>query len=150
MNSKRSKNLKEQDVQVIAGILDGWSGPLTWNLLIDAIYARLYCKYTRQALHQHKRIQIAFEVRKKNLQTGEPKVSGSVQVQKSLERISRLEAENQRLQAENERLLEQFARWAFNAYVRGIGESELNRPLPEINRRQTPVLVHSATNGKRS
>jgi hypothetical protein len=61
-----------------------------------------------------------------------------------------LEAENQRLQTENDRLLEQFARWAFNAYVRGLGEAELNRPLPEIDRRQTPVLVHSVARGKRN
>jgi hypothetical protein len=149
MKTKRSRNLGDQDVQTIVGLLDGWSGPLTWNLLIDAVYARLHSKYTRQALHKHARIRIAFEVRKKNLQAGEPQVRGSVQVQKALERISRLEAENQRLQIENERLLEQFARWAFNAYVRGIGESELNRPLPEIDRRQTPVLVHPAAGSKR-
>ncbi len=149
MKTKRSRNLKDQEIQTIVGILDGWSGPLTWNLLIDAIYTRLHCKYTRQALHKHDSIRIAFEARKKNLQTGEPQVRGSLQVQKALERISRLEAENQRLHAENERLLEQFARWAFNAYVRGIGESELNRPLPEIDRRQTPVLDHSTIRRKR-
>jgi hypothetical protein len=149
MKTKRSRNLGDQDVQTIVGIVDGWSGPLTWNLLIDSVYARLHCKYTRQALHKHDRIRIAFEVRKKNLQTREPQVRGSAQFQKALERISHLEAENQRLQAEIERLLEQFARWAFNAYVRGIGDSELNRPLPEIDRRQTPVLVHSAASRKR-
>ena len=149
MKTKRSRNLGDQDIQTIVGILDGWSGTLTWNSLIDAVYARLHCRYTRQALHKHDRIRIAFEVRKKNLQRGESHVRGSAQVQKALERISRLQAENQRLQVENERLLEQFARWAFNAYVRGIGESELNRPLSEIDRRRTPVLVHSAARGKR-
>jgi len=148
MKSKRSRNLGDQDIQTIVGMLDGWYGPLTWNLLIDAVYTRLHCKYTRQTLHKHDSIRVAFEVRKRNLQAGEPQVRRSAQVQKALERISRLEAENQRLQAENERLLEQFARWAFNAYVRGIGESELNRPLPDIDRRQTPVLVRSAGSGK--
>ena len=150
MKSKRSPNLTDQTVNVIIGVLDGWSGPLTWNLLIDAVYARLHSKYTRQALHKHERIRIAFEIRKKNLELGDPPVRGSAQLQKALERNSRLEAENQRLQAENERLLEQFARWAFNAYVRGIGQKELGPPLPEIDRRQTPVLVHSARGGKSS
>lgn len=150
MKTRRSPNITDHAVSAIVGILDGWSGPLTWNSLIDAVYGRLRSRYTRQTLHKHERIRIAFEVRKKNLERGEPQVRGSVQLQKALERISRLEAENQRLQAENERLLEQFARWAFNAYVRGIGEKELNRPLPEIDRRQTPVLVHSAMAGKGS
>jgi hypothetical protein len=149
MKVKRSRNLRDEDVQAIVSMLDGWSGPLTWNLLIDAVYMRLHCKYTRQTLHKHQRVKIAFEVRKNNLQAGEPPVRGSAQLQKALERIARLEAENERLITENDRLLEQFARWAFNAYVRGIGEAELNRPLPEIDRRQTPVLVHSAASGKR-
>ncbi|HWR14597.1 MAG TPA: hypothetical protein VN577_07195 [Terriglobales bacterium] len=143
MPSKRSKNLTSEDVETIVGLLDGWTGPLTWNLLIDAVYGWLHCKYTRQALHKHERIRIAFDVRKKNLKPGDQPVRGSVQLQKATERISRLEAENQRLHAENSTLLEQFARWAFNAYVRGIPQNELDRPLPEIDRRQTPMLVHS-------
>ena len=148
MKLKRSRNLRDEDVRTIVSMLDGWSGPLTWDRLIDAVYARLHCRYTRQTLHKHQNIKLAFEVRKKNLQSGEAPVRGSAQIQKALERIAKLEAENQRLQTENDRLLEQFARWAFNAYVRGVGEAELNRPLPEIDRRQTPVLVHSAASGK--
>lgn len=143
MTRRRSRNLGAQDIECIVKILDGWSGDLTWELLISAIFAQLHCMYTRQTLHKHERIKIAFEVRKKNINRSEPPSRGSVQIQKATERIGRLEAENQRLQAENERLLEQFARWAFNTYVHGIEESELNRPLPEIDRRRTPVLVSS-------
>ena len=144
MRVKRSRNLGEQEIQTIVGILDGWTGPLTWNLLIDATASKLHCKYTRQALHKHERIKIAYEVRKKNVGQTELRIHGSIQVQKALERISRLEAENQRLLAENECLNEKFVRWAFNAYVRGMGETDLNRPLPQIDRRQTPVLVSSS------
>jgi hypothetical protein len=145
MKLKRAPNLSAEYVQEIVSILDGWSGPLSWNLLIDAVYSRLHSKYTRQALHKHQRIKIAFEIRKRNLTAEDKHFRGSLQIQKALERISRLEAENQRLQGENDRLLEQFARWAFNAYVRGIPENELNRPLPEIDRRPTPMLVHSSS-----
>lgn len=145
MRVKRSRNLGEQEIQTIVGILDGWTGPLTWNLLIDAVAAKLHCKYTRQALHKHQHIKIAYEVGKKNrVFPTEPRIHGSIQVQKALERIARLEAENQRLLVENERLNEKFVRWAFNAYVRGMGETDLDRPLPQINRQQTPVLVPSS------
>ena len=150
MKGKRSKNIGDQEIQIIVGILDGWSGPLTWNLLIDAVKSRLHCRYTRQALHKHERIRVAFELRKKNADAAEQRPRGSVQIQKAMERIARLEAENQRIQKENELLLEQFARWSYNAYVHGLGEADLNRPLPEIDRRQTPVLVHSAARGKRN
>lgn len=144
MKQKRSRNLSIEDIETIASILDGWSGPLTWNLLIEAVFARLHFRYTRQALHNHQRLRIAFETRKSKVQTQEPVMRGSVQLQKALERIVRLEFENERLKSENDNLLEQFARWAFNAYVRGIGEAELNRPLPEIDRKRTPTLVFSA------
>jgi hypothetical protein len=40
MRVKRSRNLGEQEIQTIVGILDGWTGPLTWNLL-DAVASRL-------------------------------------------------------------------------------------------------------------
>jgi hypothetical protein len=148
MRVKRSPNLGEQEVQTIVGILDGWTGPLTWNLLIEAVASRLHYEYTRQALHKHERIRIAYEVRKKNRGLTEPKIHGSIQIQKALERISRLEAENQRLLLENERLNEKFVRWAFNAYVKGMAEPDLDRPLPQIDRRQTPVLVPSSKTKK--
>ena len=54
-----------------------------------------------------------------------------------MERMARLEAENQRLEAENQRLLEQFVTWAYNAHTRGITKEFLNQPLPRVNRGQT-------------
>ena len=146
----RSKNLGEAQIQTIVRMLDGWSGPLSWNLLIGAVEARLNSRYTRQALHKHLRIRVAFGVRKVSVDRDELRPSGSVKVQKALERIARLENEKERLQRENDLLLEQFARWSYNAYVRGLGEADLNRPLPEIDRRRTPVLVHSATRASKN
>lgn len=43
-------------------------------------------------------------------------------------------AENARLESENQRLLEQFARWAYNAHTQGIPEEILNRALPKVHR----------------
>lgn len=54
-----------------------------------------------------------------------------------LERMSLLEATNLRLREENERLLEQFTRWAYNAFTHGVGVDVLNLPLPTVDRRQT-------------
>jgi hypothetical protein len=95
-------------------------------------------------LHKHERIRLAFVGRKQWLTgaAGQVKVKGvSVEVQKALERIARLEAQNMRLEEENRRLLEQFARWAYNAHTRGLNESFLSRPLPAVDRDRTPLKI---------
>jgi hypothetical protein len=134
---KRARNLDDVAIGAIVGILDGWSGPLSWSALIDQIALRLHGRYSRQALHKHERIRQAFIGRRDAL-AGEPKpkriVKGSLERQKDNERIARLLAENQRLESENQRLLEQFIRWLYNARTRGLDESFLNRPLPRVER----------------
>lgn len=137
MKQQRAKNLDDASIKKIAEILDGWTEKLTWELLIDAIELRLHNRYTRQALHKHQRIKNAFELRKSALQDGDGSINNvrSPELQKALERIARLEAENKRLESENQQLLEQFARWAYNAHVRGLDRNFLNQPLPPVNRR---------------
>lgn len=135
----RSRNLTPVAIEQIVSILDGWSGKLTWDLLIQSVARRLRGTYTRQALHKHERIRDAFTLRKKTLSIsvgGKKAISPESQV--TNDRIARLEGENQRLQMENDRLLEQFVRWAYNPYSRGLDEQFLSRPLPAINRQQTP------------
>lgn len=133
----RAKNLEDKDVATIVGILDGWTGRLTWNSLLDSVERHLFARYTRQALHKHARIQGAFEQRKRTLaaDNGRPrKLASTPEMQVALDKVARLEAQVERLEAENARLLEQFARWAYNANMRGLGEAYLNSPLPEVNR----------------
>src|SRR2546429_9472494 len=116
MAQKRAKNLTDADIKQIVEILDGWSGKLTWELLIDAIELPMHNRYTRQALHKHERIRHAIDLQKKSLSgnDGEIRRVISPALQVALERIARLEAANWRLQSENERLLEQFVRRAYN------------------------------------
>ena len=141
MAIKRSKNLGSTDIAVIVEMLDGWKGKLTWDLLIDAVAARLHNRYTRQTLHKHERIRLAFETRKA-APDGVSRRRGaaspaSPELQAALERIERLENQSTRLEQENQRLLEQFVRWAYNAHVRGLDLVYLSQPLPTVNRGQT-------------
>jgi len=135
----RAKNLEDEDLAKIVGILDGWTGRLTWDSLIDAVERHLFARYTRQALHKHNRIQHAFEQRKRALaaDSGRPrKLASTPEMQVALDKVARLEAQVERLEAENARLLEQFARWAYNANTRGLEEAYLNSPLPDMSRQQ--------------
>lgn len=136
MPRRRAKNLGDAEIQAIVEILDGWRGAPSWDQLIDEIELRLYCRYTRQALHNHERIRAAFAARKKAASTeaDQPRRRGSKELQVALDRIARLEAENARIKAENNALLEQFVRWAYNAHSRGLTQDFLNQPLAEVRR----------------
>ncbi|NIF56251.1 hypothetical protein [Burkholderia sp. Ax-1724] len=143
MTRLREKNLGDEVIETIVQVLDGWSGKLSWEALIDAIEKRTGLKYTRQALHRHERIRLAFTVRKKQLSRQPDEQSHetvSPELQAALQRIVRLEAENQRLAAENSSLLEQFARWAYNAQTRNLTKEILNSPLPAVDRERSERL----------
>lgn len=137
----RAKNLDDADIKEIVSILDGWTGKLSWDLLIDSIEERIYVRYTRQALHKHEPIRNAFSLRKKNSipNIADTKNDVTPEMQVAMDRISKLEAETGRLKVENERLLEQFVRWAYNASTRNLNKEFLNRPLPPVDRDQTPL-----------
>jgi hypothetical protein len=141
---RRERNLSDGSIEKIVRIIDGWSGPLSWASLTEALYERLHLRYTRQTLHKHERIRQAFAGKKKGLSNRDgtkPRTPrGSIGLQKAHERISRLESEIERLRAESQRLLDQFARWAFSAYQHGISVDELNAALPPISRGQTIAM----------
>lgn len=140
MTRVRAPNLDEDAIATIVGILDGWTGKLSWESLIEAVERHTHARYTRQALHKHERIKRAFSLRRKAIMEARgdrgPNAD-SPELQAALERLTRLEGENARLRAENDALLGQFACWAYNAHTRGLDQAFLSRPLPSVNRDQT-------------
>jgi len=143
---ERAKNLDDKAIADIVSIIDGWSGKLTWDLLLEAVEKRLRQRYTRQTLNNHTRIAEAFRLRKKTLaeqalQPGRRRLDMSPELDAALQRIELLEAMNLRLTLENDRLLEQFVRWAYNASTRGLDKNFLDQPLPVIQRDRTKVTM---------
>lgn len=137
---KRADNLTDDTIEKIASILDGWSDKLTWDKLIDEIEFRLNTRYTRQALSKHQRIKSAFQITKERV-SGEIETlpSMSIEVAMMIQKVTRIEAEKNRLHHENQDLLAQFARWAYNAYSKGITIDDLNKPLSEVDRGKTKL-----------
>lgn len=148
MSKRRARNLNDETIALIVGLLDGWSVKLSWDLLIDAIEKRLGVRYTRQALDKHARIKSAYQVAKTRLgkEYGSERRQrlSDVEVGAITERLKRLEAENARLKLENESLLEQFVTWSYNAYLKGLTKQCLSTPLPRIDRELT-----NTTRGKK-
>lgn len=146
---KRSRNLRDEDIERIVRLLDTWTGPLSWRLLIDAIAERLGCRYSRQALHNRTRIQLAFSHARGHVQhrTSAP----STQRQIELARLEVEKARSARLRRENDALLQQFVVWQYNALAHGMTEKELNRPLRRSERagrrRIGPVMTDSGPRG---
>jgi hypothetical protein len=145
----RARNLDDSAIEKIVQILDGWTGKLSWELFIVQIEKVTHNLYTRQALDKHARIKDAFTARKVALGGRDRKQfeNKSPEMQLALQRIARLEAENQRLSNENNTLLNQFVRWAYNAHGRGLDQAFLDTPLPSVNRERSdkPQLVKSSS-----
>ena len=143
-----TKKLTDRNVAEICGLLDGWGGPLTWELLIGGVKGLLGVNYTRQALSAHDRIATAYRVRK-NILASMPIAAprGSVEMVAAQDRIARLEAKVARLEEENARLIEKFVRWAYNASLRSLDEAFLDSQLPSVDRERTklPTAVKSAS-----
>jgi hypothetical protein len=138
----RAPNLSGSDIETVVGVLDGWTGKLTWERLIAVLAANLRATYTRQALSNHARIADGFDQRKKGLRVaGRAKKPAlrdtSPEMQVALQRLERVEAEKMRLTAENERLLVQFALWLYNAEMRGLTKEQLSAPMPAVHREPT-------------
>ena len=128
-----ARHLTDRDVERIVEQLDGWHGKLTWDLLCDACKPIIGIKPARQTLYRFSRVRDAFAATNIRLRSSGDVPQPPASMKASSERIARLEAENDRLKRENNNLLEQFVRWQYNAYVRGLTDKDLNKPLPGID-----------------
>lgn len=141
----RAPNLDDESIGRIVEILDGWSSPkLTWNLFIEQIFLRLRVRYTRQALNNYSRIKESFSACKKAVVSVES--MGVKAVTSDQLRILRLEAEIERLKIENNALLEQFNRWVYNGYQKGMDDKMrdfMNQPLIEVQREPSVIMSNA-------
>jgi hypothetical protein len=132
-----AKHLTDKDIERIIGILDGWKDKLSWEALCDACIPVIGSKPARQTLIKFVRITNAFNACKKRLKEDVPELRAPASMRVAIERIIRLERENERLKRENTELLQQFVVWQYNAHIRGLSNHELNKALPGIDRGQT-------------
>jgi hypothetical protein len=128
----RSKNLSADVVQIIVQLLDGWASKLTWDHLISAIDFRIQQHYTRQALSNQNDIKIAYDIAKQRLSTSNNKPTIKNTNEMLLKQLQTIKNENEKLKKENGELLEQSARWVYNATTNGITFEQLNKPLAII------------------
>ena len=129
-----AKHLNDTDIERIVEILDGWKEKLGWEALCDACQPVIGVKPARQTLMKFARIKNAFIATKKRLKEAIPELPAPPSMRVAIERIARLERENDRLKRENTELLQQFVVWQYNAHIHGLSDRELNKALPGIDR----------------
>ncbi len=132
-----AKHLSDMDIERIVEILDGWNEKLIWESLCDACLPAIGVKPARQTLMKFVRIKNAFIAAKKRFKDGAPEIPAPPSMRVAIERIARLERENERLNRENTELLQQFVVWQYNAHIHGLSDRELRKALPKVDRGQT-------------
>lgn len=127
---RRAAVLDARRIELVVAVIRDWEGRLTWEELCAAVERKMGDRYTRQALHNHLPIRAAYEAyREKPVPSGGDKALSTTQ-----RRVRALNAEVRELEKVRDALLEKFARWAYNAALRGLDEPFLDRPLPPIDR----------------
>lgn len=132
-----AKHLSDADIDRIIEILDGWKEKLNWEFLCDACLPAIGTKPARQTLMKFARVKNAFIAAKKRIKQGIPELPAPPSMRVAIERIARLERENERLKRENTELLQQFVVWQYNAHIHGLSDRDLRKALPKIDRGQT-------------
>lgn len=126
----------EENLEDILMLINTWEGKLTWDLLCSEVSKLLNVKsIERQSLANYSDIQKAFSKRKQKIKE-DAKVNPEPNVTMDYlqKQVNNLKAQVQRLEEINERYKQQFIVWQYNAYMHGMTEDKLNKPLIEINR----------------
>lgn len=140
MRKERAPDLTEERIAVVVDVLDGWTGKLTWDLLIEKVRERTGITYSRFTFAEYPRIANAFALRKQALRgqvAPGPSVPRDERVRAALEQVERYRRKVERLESENQLLLEQFVTWAVNAERKGVTMAMLSAPLPKPGRDRT-------------
>lgn len=131
---KRSRKLRDNDIDFIARLITGWPECAPkWDEIIAKVKSVTGEEYTRQALARHKRIVLALEARRERPDSKRAP-RGSVAARIAQDKIEKLKTQVAALEKENADLKEQFVRWAYNAYGRGLTREMLDADLPAIRR----------------
>ncbi|MDQ0628212.1 hypothetical protein WKH08_06840 [Pantoea agglomerans] len=133
-----AKHLDNKNISIIKNTIAGWdsekSGKLSWEYLCDRLEPLIGKRPTRQSLGLHKDIVMAFNIKKKNIKSGNDEEKRPANLKIASQRIRNLELKNKILAEEVRSLEERFVVWQYNAIHHGISLEQLNNGLPVIDR----------------
>lgn len=133
-----AKHLNKHDILAIVNLIRGWEEPkLTWSAICEEAEPLIGKLPTRQSLNAHEAITTAYQAKKDTLKGSVPKKPRPASLNAAASRIANLEAELAEVKEQNRKYKQMFIIWQYNAYKNGIKESQLNMPLPKIDRERS-------------
>ncbi|WGE86169.1 hypothetical protein [Actinobacillus equuli] len=128
--------ITEENLEDIIMLINTWEGKLTWDLLCSEVSQLLNIKsIERQSLANYSDIQKAFSTRKQRIkENSKANPQPNVTIDYLQKQVNNLKAQVQRLEEINEQYKQKFIVWQYNAYMHGMTEDKLNKPLIAINR----------------
>lgn len=128
--------ITEENLEDIIMLINTWEGKLTWDLLCSEVSQLLNIKsIERQSLANYSDIQKAFSKRKQKIkEDAKANPEPNVTMDYLQKQVNNLKAQVQRLEEINEQYKQQFIVWQYNAYIHGMTEDKLNKPLIAVNR----------------
>ena len=128
--------LTEENLEDIILLINTWEGKLTWDLLCSEVSQLLNIKsIERQSLANYSDIQKAFSTRKQRIkENSKANPQPNVTIDYLQKQVNNLKAQVQRLEEINEQYKQKFIVWQYNAYMHGMTEDKLNKPLIAVNR----------------
>ena len=128
--------ITEENLEDIIMLINTWEGKLTWDLLCSEVSQLLNIKsIERQSLANYSDIQKAFSTRKQRIkENSKAKHQPNVTIDYLQKQVNNLKAQVQRLEEINEQYKQKFIVWQYNAYMHGMTEDKLNKPLIAVNR----------------
>ena len=130
--------ITEENLEDIIMLIKTWEGKLTWKLLCSKVSELLNIKsIERQSLANYPDIQKAFSQQKQKMKEDAKKEPvPNITMDYLLKQVNNLKAQVQRLEEINERYKQQFIVWQYNAYMHGMTQDTLNKPLIAVNRQR--------------
>ena len=128
--------ITEENLEDIIMLINTWEGKLTWDLLCSEVSQLLNIKsIERQSLANYSDIQKAFSTRKQRIkENSKANPQPNVTIDYLQKQVNNLKAQVQRLEEINDRYKKTFIIWQYNAYMKGMTENDLNKPLVAVNR----------------
>ncbi|GAA3972282.1 hypothetical protein [Allohahella marinimesophila] len=133
-----AKHLSRSDIKKIVSLIRGWDQQkITWPAICEVVEPHIGKHPTRQTLNAHQAIVEAYQARKAALKNEGVAKRRPASLSIAASRIANLEAEVRELKEQNRLYKQMFTVWQYNAYKRGLSESQLNEPLPRVDRERT-------------
>lgn len=136
-----AKHLTKEDIQSIINIIAGWDsnklGKLTWEALCDYSADVIWKRPTRQSLSCHSDIVAAFSVKKNSIKSGLSNLKRPANLNVAAQHIRNIETKKSIIEEQYRELKQMMVLWQYNAYILGIDEHQLNKPLPVIDRERS-------------